>query len=84
MRSLHTRDMTEYRKSSHQFLQSTTARLLTHAMYMYCTVCQRCVNPGVFICIYLTFYQDYGAAGMRLGCVISQNEEFSKAVRAIW
>ncbi|KAI1412752.1 acc synthase [Hypoxylon sp. FL1857] len=27
--------------------------------------------------------KDFGAAGMRLGCVISQNEEFTKATRAI-
>lgn len=28
--------------------------------------------------------QDFGAAGMRLGCVVSQNLEFTKATRAIW
>ena len=28
--------------------------------------------------------KDFGAAGMRLGCVVSWNETFKKATRAIW
>lgn len=31
--------------------------------------------------LFLSYSQDYGAGGLRLGCLVSRNESFIKAVR---
>ncbi|KAJ5927858.1 hypothetical protein N7466_006814 [Penicillium verhagenii] len=41
------------------------------------------ISPNLVHVLY-GMSKDFGAAGMRLGCVISQNDEFNKAARAIW
>jgi len=41
------------------------------------------IDPSLIHVLY-GMSKDFGAGGMRLGCVISQNEEFIKATRAIW
>ncbi|PKS13387.1 hypothetical protein jhhlp_000158 [Lomentospora prolificans] len=41
------------------------------------------IDPSQVHVLYgMSKVEDYGAAGLRLGCVISQNEDFTKAVRA--
>lgn len=41
------------------------------------------IDPGLVHILY-GMSKDFASGGMRLGCLISQNKEFTKATRAVW